>query len=804
MGSLLRDLHYGIRMLLKHPGLTTAALLCLGLGIGSTITMFTMVNAMLIRPLPYDEPDRIIWLMETAPKRGADWLSVSYPNFHDWQQQSTSFEYLAAYHYESLSLADGQEPRRLQALVTSADLFRVLGVEPYQGRSFIPDDDVEGAERVAIISYGLWQSQFGGDPEMVGRVVNLHGDPHTVIGIMPAQFQYPEFTELWVPISRFGGLNYRGWHSLQAVGRLKDGLSIDQARAEMETIVNGLMEAYPDDNDDIGIRLVPLVQFVTGDFKDQFQMLMVAVGLVLLIACANVANLLLARATGRSREIAIRRTLGAARPRLIRQLLTESILLGLAGGIIGLVLGKVGVDLTLAIVPVDIPFWINFTIDWRVIVFLVFVSIVTGLIFGMAPISQASRTNLTDALKEGGARSVGTSRHILRNILVIGEVALALVLLVGAGLLIQGFLRLQDVVPGFEAERVLAMHISLPDSQYPEDEQREFFFRQALERLEALPGVVGSGASLSIPMGGSSWGNGYSVEDFPPDPQEPLQIGNVRAVHGDYFGVMQISLLSGRVFTTQEISQGGDVVIINETFARRYWPEASPLGKRMTLGRGISEDTRWFEIVGMVGDVRHYGLGNEIRPGFYFPFANYSNSSMYLVVRTAADPAAMARPVREAIWSIDDTLPVHNLRPMEEIVAESTWGELIFTRMLSAFALIAFVLAMLGVYGVMSYAVTERTREIGIRMAIGAHPAGVIRLIVRQGMMLVVLGMAIGLAGAIGVGAVMATIFYGVSAFEPAPLAGMVLLLSLVALLANYVPARRAAKCDPVSALRYE
>jgi len=804
MGSLFKDLHYGIRMLLKHPGLTIAALLCLGLGIGSTITMFTMVNAMLIRPLPYDEPDRIIWLMETAPKRSIDWLSISYPNFRDWQEQNTSFEYLAAYHYESLSLADGQEPRRLQALVTSADLFRLLGVEPVQGRNFIPDDDIEGAERVAIISYGLWQSQFGGDPDMVGRVVTLHGDPHTVIGIMPAEFNYPEFTEVWVPINRFGGLNYRGWHSLQAVGRLKDGISLDQARAEMETIVNGLMEAYPDDNDDIGIRLVPLIEFVTDDFRVQFLMLMVAVGLVLLIACANVANLLLARATGRSREIAIRRTLGAARPRLIRQLLTESILLGLMGGVLGLVLGMVGVGLTLAIVPVVIPFWIDFTIDGRVIVFLVFVSIATGLIFGMAPISQASRTNLTEALKEGGVRSVSTSRHVLRNTLVVGEVTLALVLLVGAGLLIQGFLRLHDVEPGFEAERVLAMHISLPDSQYPEDEQREFFYRQTLERLEALPGVLTSGASATIPMGGSNWGNGYSVQDFPVDPQDPLQIGNLRTVHGDYFDVMQMSLLSGRIFTAQEINQGGDVVIINETFARRYWPEASPLGKRMTLGRGISEDTRWFEIVGVVGDVRHYGLGREIRPGFYFPYANYNNSSMYLVVRTAADPAAMARAVQEAIWSIDDTLPVHDLRPMEEIVAESTWGELIFTRMLSAFALIAFVLAMLGVYGVMSYTVTERTREIGIRIAVGAQPARVIRLIVRQGMGLVVLGMVIGLVGAIGVGAALATIFYGVSAFEPVPLAGMAFLLSLVALLANYMPARRAAKYDPVSALRYE
>ena len=803
MTALLKDIHFGIRVLLKHPWLTVAALLCLGLGIGATVTMFTMVNATLIQPLPYKDAKNIVWIMETGPKRGFDWLGISYPNFRDWQEQNRSYECLAVYQNRTQSLAGGDEPRRVQGLLNSADLFRVLGIEPIMGRNFTSDDDLRGAELVVMLSYQLWQTQFGADPDVVGRSVTLQGSPHTVIGVMPAGFAYPENSDLWLPMSRFGGWESRDNHSLEAIGRLRDGVSLEQALVDFERIIQGLREAYPEYLIDNGIRMEVLPKRIKNDFATQFLILMGAVVLVLLIACANVANLLLARAAGRGREIAIRRTLGAGGLRLVRQLLTESVLLGLCGGVVGLVIGKVGLDLTLSITPVAIPTWMDFSINGFVILILFLVSILTGLIFGMAPVSQMRKTDLTEALKEGGAKTAGGSRHLLRNTLIIGEVAVSLMLLVNAGLLIQGYIRLQTVSPGFTKENMLAVYLDLPESQYPEEEQRELFYRQALERLEAVPGIASAGMVLTLPMAGSNWGNSYSVEEFPIDPAEPLPVGNFRMAYGRYFETMEIPLLQGRLFNGSEDLAGGQVVIVNETFAEKYWPDTDPIGKRIALGR-IDQGATPMEIVGVVGGVRHYGLDRDIREGFYFPHANRGYGGMWVVVRTLSDPHTMIPAVRETIWSLDPTLPLSELRPMKDIVAESTWGELIFTRLLSAFAVLALVLAMLGVYGVMSYAVTERTREMGIRIAIGAVPSRVILLVVRQGMLLVGIGMLFGVIGAIGMGAGLASIMYGVTAIEPIPLFGMTLLLTLVALLANYLPALRVSKQDPVSALRYE
>lgn len=804
MGDILRDIQFGVRMLLKRPGLTLAALLCLGLGTGATITMFTIINGTMLRPLPYTEPDRIMWLMETAPKRGHDWLGISYPNFRDWQEQNTSFESMAAYRYSSLSLAEGEEPRYLNGLVTSADLFRVLDVESHIGRNFTPEDDLPGAERVAIFSYGFWQSQFGGNRDILGSTVTIHGESYTVIAVMKPEFNFPEVTDVWVPINRYSGYDSRGQHSLQAVARLKPGVSVRQAREEMEIIAQGLMDAYPDLNTDNGIRVEPLIDHLTADFRAQLKTLIGAVVLVLLIACANVANLLLARATGRGREIAIRSTLGAGGPRIVRQLMTECILLGAVGGLLGLAIGVIGVDLVLATIPVDIPFWMEFIIDWRVIVVLLVVSVATGLLFGIAPVTLVRKTDLTAALKEGGSRSSGGSRHLLRSTLVVGETALALILLVGAGLLIQGFLRLRMVEPGFEPERVLAMWINLPEQQYPEEEQRKTFFGQAIEGLESLPGVSSAGACLTVPMGGSNWGNSYHIEEFPVESLDQVPIGNTRSVCGDYFESMGIPLLRGRRFTEQEVMGDADIVIVNESLALKYWPDGDALGKRLTTNRPDSEDVRWMEIVGVVGDVRHYGLSGDIRPGFYFPYTFWSTRSMFFVVRTEGDPASLAQSVRQLIWSIDPGLAVQNLRPMTEYISDSIWGELFFVRLLSAFAVLALILAMLGLYGVMSYAVNERTREMGIRVAVGARPSRLICLVVGQGMRLVVLGMVIGAAGAVAAGVLLASQFYGISSFEPVPLLLVAVNLSIVAFVANYLPAFRVARQDPVAALRYE
>jgi len=803
MAALLKDIRYGARVLLQRPGLTLAALLCLGLGIGATITMFTMVNAALLRPLPFEDSSRIVWLQETGPKRGFDWLGISYPNFRDWQEQNRSFEYLAAYQYRTQSMAGGDEPRRVEGLMTSAELFRVLGIDPIMGRNFNSDDDIPGAEQVVMLSYQLWQTQFGADPDIVGRPVSLQGAPHIVIGVMPAGFAYPENSDIWVPMSRFSGWEHRDNHSLEAIGRLREGISLDQALQDFEGIIQGLREAYPEFLVDNGIRMELLPKFFKEDFMWEFLILMGAVLLVLLIACANVANLLLARATGRGREIAIRRTLGAGGFRLMRQLMTESMLLGLCGGVVGLVIGKIGLDLTLSIIPVVIPTWIDFTINWFVIVILFLISIGTGLIFGLAPISQVRKTDLTESLKEGGAKSAGRSRRLLRNTLIIGEVALSLTLLVGSGQLIQGYLRLKKVSPGFTSENTLAVYLDLPESQYPEEEQREQFYREVLDRLEAVPGVASAGAVLTLPMGGSNWGNSYSVEEFPIDPADPLPVGNFRLAYDRYFETMRIPLLQGRLFTESEDLAGGEVVLVNEALAEKYWPDSDPIGKKIALGR-IEQGATPLEIVGVVGGVRHYGLDRDVREGFYFPYANRGYGGMWVVMRTLTDPQALIPDVRETIWNLDPTLPLSELRPLDDIVAESTWGELIFTRLLSAFAVIALVMAMMGVYGVMSYAVTERTREMGIRIAIGALPSRVIMMVIRQGMTLVGIGMLFGVIGAFGMGAGLAAIVYGVTAFEPVPLFGMTFLLTLVALLANYIPALRVSRQDPVSALRYE
>jgi len=804
MSGLMSDIRFGFRMLMKRPGITAAAVLCLALGIGVTLTMFTFVSAALIKPLPYDHIESIVWVMETAPKRGFDWLGVAYPNFRDWREQNTTFEYLAAYQNTSLSLAGGEEPKRVQALRTSADLFRVLEYERALGRDFTLEDDTPGAPDVTILSHALWQGHFGADPGIIGTTVTLHGIPHTVIGVMPEGMRYPETTELWVPMSRYSGLERRQQHSLQAVGRMKSGVEVEQALADLRRIVRGLEETYPDEVEDNDIRVEPLLEFVTGDFRDQFLYLMGAVSLVLLIACANVANMLLARSLGRSREIAIRGTLGAGRGRLVRQLLTESILLAVGGGLLGLLLGHVGIVLTLGLVPVEIPFYLDFSIDWRVIIFLGAITVLTGIVFGLAPIAQARRTDLIRALKAGGARAGGGRRHLLRNTLVVGETALSLVLLVSAGLFIQGYLRMLQIEPGFEPEGVLSMHLSLPDNDYPEPAGREDFFNRALADLTALPGIESAAAVLTLPMSGSNWGNSYSVEgpEFPAG--EPLPVGNFRMVHGPYLETMRVPLLSGRSFTADELRRGAPVVVINEDLARLWYPEGDALGKRLKLGRPENEEAPWYEIVGIVPGVRHYGLGQDVRPGFYLPYALFDYTSMWVVVRTSADPLLLAGDVRRTIHALDPALPISDLRPMPQVMQERMWGELLFMKLLGAFAFIALVLAMLGVYGVMLYATGERTREIGIRIAIGAHPHWVVGLVVRQGMLLVVLGMIIGTVLSIGAGMGMASLFAGISAIEPVPLVTTVLLMSGAGLGASLIPALRAARQDPTSALRFE
>jgi putative ABC transport system permease protein len=821
MMTLWQDLRYGVRMLLRSPGVSVIAVFALALGIGANTAIFSVVNAVLVRQLPYENPERLVLVWERFLRQGLEQVPVSAPEYTEYREQNKSFEQIAAFDTVDFNLTGSDDPERVPGASAAASLFSLLGVKPELGRTFAPEENEAGRDTVVVVSHGLWQRRFGSDPNLVGRMLQLNGRSYTIIGVMPPKFNFPlslfgikgvQFTqpaELWTPlVFTPAQMKSRGSRGLGIIGRLKPGVTLAQASAEVQSIANHMRERYPDSYppDGWGASAVSLHEQVIGSIRPTLYVLLGAVGLVLLISCTNVANLLLARAAARQQEMAIRTALGAVRRRIIRQLLTESILLGLIGGGCGLVLAMWGIDLLAAYGAQTLPRISEVNLDARVLGFTFLISILTGAIFGLAPALTSSKLDLNESLKEGGRSSTsGVGHKRLRSVTIIAEFALALVLLIAAGLLIKSFWRLQQVDPGFNPNNVLTFQLSLPRDKYPENQQVAAFYQHAIEHIKALPGVTSAGAATILPLSGSNSDQSFVIEGRIPQGLSAIPDEELRTVTPDYFRTMNIPLLKGRYFTDSDVEKAPQVVIINQALARKYFSGEEALGKRMTVDDPRKPDAEWVTIVGVVGDVRHNGLNIAAKPEWYAPHLQNPRRTMVLVARTAsADPTSITASIRRSIAEMDKDLPVYNTRTMERVIAELIAPQRLSTFLLGIFATLALALASIGIYGVMSYTVTQRTHEIGIRLALGARNTDVLKLIVKQGMTLAMIGVGVGLIGAFAVTRVMASLLYGVSAIDPVIFSSVALLLATVALVACLVPARRATKVDPMIALRSE
>jgi putative ABC transport system permease protein len=812
MNSLLQDLRYGVRMLLKKPGFTVIAVLALALGIGANTAIFSVVNTLLIRPLPFRDADRLVMVWEYNRIRDNHQNVISPANFMDWREQSTVFEDFAAFNDARLNLTGAAaDPLEIPAQRTTPNLFSVLGVEPIMGRNFTAEDAAPGSAPVVIISYALWQSRFGGDPSIVGKNITLNGTSATIVGVLPAGFQWfikkssltGNPAELWMTFAFTEQDRVRRGRFMSAVARLKPGVTVAQAQTEMSALSGRLEQQYTDFNKGWGTEVIPLREQFVGDIRPALLILLGAVGFVLLIACANVANLLLARAAARHREIAIRTALGAGRWRVIRQLLTESVLLSALGGGLGLLFAWWGIGAIIALSPRDLASLDRVSINLPVLGFTLVVSLLTGIIFGLAPALEATRLNTSEFLKEGDKGVAGTARsRRLRAVFVVSEIALALVLLVSAGLLLKSFMRLQTVNPGFESDNLLTMRVALPGRKYSEEYQRIAFFRQAIERINHLPGVESAGAVSFLPFAGPGSATGFTIEGRPTPAPGQGPVTDVRVMDINYLRTMNIPLLKGRVFTEQETTEQRHVVIINETLARQYFAGEDPLGKRVTVN--MSDKPVPSEIIGVVGDIKHVSLDTPVKAMVYWPHPELAHTSMTIVVRTQGDPATIAAAATREIQAIDPDQPVSDVRTMQQLLASSVARARFNTLLLGLFAALALVLASVGIYGVMAYSVVQRTKEIGIRIALGAQSRDVLKMIVGHGMMLTLVGVGLGLTGALILTRLMSSLLFGVSTTDPLTFIGVSLLLSAVAFFACYIPARRATKVDPMIALRYE
>ena len=805
--DFFQDLRYAGRMQLKNPGFTVVAVIALALGIGANTAIFSVVNSVLLRPLPYKDPERLVMVWEDASKFGYPHDTPAAANYVDWRDQNTVFEGMAAIADNSFNLTGAGDPERLEGRYVSATLFALLGVDPQIGRTFTAAEDQPGSNRVVVLSYALWQRRFGGDNSIVGKPLNLNGETYTVVGVMPARFQFPSSdNQVWVPIAFTSeDAANRNRHYLQVLARLKPGTTLEQAQTEMHTIAARLQQQYPQSNTDLGAAVTSLHEHVVGDIKPALLILLGAVGLVLLIACANVANLLLARAAVRQKEIAVRIALGARRQRLIRQFLTESVLLATIGGVVGLMIAYGGLMVLRAFIPENIAQTGQISIDLKVLGFTFVVAMITGLIFGLAPAIQAARFNQTETLKEGGRDSAtGSSGKRIRGLLVMAEVAVSLVLLIGAGLLINSFLRLRSVDPGFRADNLLTMKVVLPQPKYPDFERRSAFYTALVQRVQSVAGVKSAAVTTNLPLYRQGNSIGVSIEGQPPPPPGQENIVVTRIISPAYFDTMTIPLLSGRSFTDQDVRTSPRVVVISEAMARRYWPGQDAVGKRIGAGR-IQRPEDWFQVIGVVKDVRQFELTADPRPQMYLSYRQMGFfPSDDLVVKTEVDPASLAATVRNAVWEIDKDQPVSNIRTMDEILTQSIARQRFSMLLLAIFAGVALTLAAVGIYGVMSYSVAQRTHEIGIRMALGAQTGAVLKLAVGYGLKLVIAGIAIGLIAAFALTRVMSTLLFGVTATDATTFTLISLLLIAVAALASYIPARRATKVNPIVALRYE
>ncbi|MBA3320532.1 MAG: ABC transporter permease [Pyrinomonadaceae bacterium] len=805
MMTLWQDIKYGVRMLLKSPGFTFVAVFALALGIGANTAIFSVVNGVLLRSLPFPDAERLVWFDGVSPARGITESSLSMPDYLDWRSQADAFESTTAFVEGSAILSNGDaEPERVPRGVVTAGFFPTIGVNPVQGRALLPEDERSGSEPVAVLSHGLWQRRFGGNPNVVGSRLTLSGRSVTVVGVMPAGFDYPAKAQLWMPLKTDADDERRDNRYLQVLARLKPTATLAQAQTQIDTLSGRLGQQYPETNGGWSARLTGLQEWTTRSVRTSLLLLLGAVGFVLLIACANVANLLLARASARRKEIALRSALGAGRLRIIRQLLTESLLLACLGGAVGLALSLFLTDLLVAISPADVPRLDEIGLDARVLGFTVGVVCLVGLLFGLAPALHASKTDLNAALKEGGRSSTeGRGRNRVRSLLIVSEIALSLLLLIGAGLLIKSFVLLRDVNPGFDAENVLTMRISLPAARYKEPQQQANFYRELTERVKNLPGVEATGATVSLPLGGSNFSVGRSfVREGRPLTTENSLDTDYFVATPDYFKAMRIPVTAGRLFTERDTKETSPVVVVNESLARRVFPGEDPLGKRLTVWR---DEKFAREIIGIVGDVKSGRLDAETGSQIYVPHAQDAAwGGLSLAVRTKSEPEALTAAVRGAVLAIDKNQPVYDIKTMDDTLSASIANSRLVVLLFGVFALFALLLATVGIYGVISYSVAQHTHEIGIRMALGAQRTDVLRLVVEQGMKLTLLGVVAGITAALVLTRVMASLLYGVSPTDPLVFAGVGLLLTIVALLACYIPARRASKVDPMVALRYE
>lgn len=808
MGTLIQDLRYALRVLWKNWSFTTVAVVALALGIGANTTIFSAVNALLLRPFNFTDPDSLVVVWERPPHTSLR-NSLAPANFLSVREQNTTFSHVAIYNSSSVNLTEGDKPERLEVAVVSPAMFSALDVRAAAGRTFTSEEEQAGRDKVVLLTHDFWRRRYASDPAILNRSLMLNGQPHTVVGIMPEDFNFPpNNSDILLPfVITDKTREERGNHYVRMLGRLKPGVSFAQANAELAAIASRLEAQYPDSNSNRTIAVESLkADYVRGP-RAGLVVLLGAAGFVLLLACANVANLLLVRAASRQKEIAIRMALGASRFRLIRQLLTESVLIALFGGALGLLVAVWGIDLITAGIPPSLsrylPGWKNVGIDAQVFGFTLGVSVFTGLVFGLAPALQATRTDFNEALKDGGRTSGGGFHgNWLRGLLVVVEVAISLTLLIGAGLMIKSFYEILKVEPGFKSESVLVVDVALPRTKYEEKAARTNFYQQAIERVSALPGVQQVGAANILPLSRSNSDAAFSVVGRPrPDKGREPQ-ANFRTVSPHYLETMGIPLQRGRHINASDRADTGRVIIINEFLAQTQFPNEDPLGQRLNFGGEEEADN--YEIIGVVGNLRNESLVEKIVPEVYVPLAQEPWHSMSIVVRVAGDPLPLAGAVQREIQAIDREQPIYNVRTLERVVSESLAPQRVVMAMLGVFALIALVLASVGIYAVMSYAVTQRTHEIGIRLALGAQPRDILKMVVGQGMALALLGIAIGLYASYWVTKAMTMMLYEVSATDPLTYAFITLLLLGVAFAANYLPARRATKVDPMIALRYE
>jgi putative ABC transport system permease protein len=809
MSTLLQDMKYSLRMLAKNPGFAAVAVLTLALGIGANTAIFSIVNTVLLRPLPFHDPARIVVV-------GQEWMGglgdFSPADFLDVQAQNHSFDQMAAYRGWNFNLTAGDRPERVVGEVVTTNFFTLLGVKPILGRALTQEDGGPGSHRTAVISFGLWQRYFGGKETVLGEKVILNGEPYAVIGVMPRGFAFPEEAELWVG-PRFAVPRHplrpgvdpatmRGSHYFDAFARLRPSVSIEQARADLSVVFKNVVQAHAD-SDLRGAKpwVATLHENEVGNVRPALLVLLGAVGLVLLIACANVASLILARGVKRRKELAVREALGASRGRVIRQLLTESVVLAIFGGGLGVLAAYWGFAPLASMVPEDLRGMVQPALDWRVLGFAAALSLAAGIAFGLAPALAGSRAGLSGTLKESG-RTVAFGRHRGQETMVVAETALALVLLVCAGLLLRSFARLLAVNEGFDPSHVLTMQLFLPQARYGEPAERDAFVKQTLANIAALPGVQAASAGTRLPLNPGSSSRGIMIEgkSYPPDREGETITPNYSVVSPDFFRVLRIPLLAGREFTAGDDAQSPRVFVINRTMAQTFWPNENPVGKRIRM------DTveKWSEIVGVVGDVRQHGLGEAPRPMMYAAYAQDPWPFMDIAVRTSQEPGSAASDIQRAVQATDKDEPVYNIRTMEEIVSRSVSSRRFTLALLGLFATLALFLTAIGIYGVISFTVSERTHEIGVRMALGARGGDVLKLVVRRGMLLAMIGVAVGLAGALGLTRFLSSLLYDIKPADPLTFLGVALILGAVAFAACYIPARRATKVDPMVALRYE